>query len=131
MMPSQGIAKMNSAQKKIIVKDSDIHGHGVFALAPIAADETIELCTYLVIDDDDLQDANRLNDYLFNSPGAEGDYLLMMGHGMLYNHSDESNASWEIHDDNRFVRFYATKDIAAGEEIVHDYGSEYWETRQE
>ena len=122
---------MNSEIKKIIVKDSNIHGHGVFAILPIAKDETIERCTYLVIDDDDLQEANRLNDYLFDSPGAKGDYLLMMGHGMLYNHSDEANASWEIDDDNRFVRFYATKDIAAGQEIVHDYGSDYWDTRKE
>ena len=122
---------MNSEDKKIIVQDSTIHGHGVFALVPIAKDDTIERCTYLVIDDDDLQEANRLNDYLFNSPGAEGDYLLMMGHGMLYNHSTQANASWEIDDDNRFVRFYATQDIAAGEEILHDYGDEYWDTRKE
>ncbi|MGC6518176.1 MAG: SET domain-containing protein-lysine N-methyltransferase [Candidatus Puniceispirillaceae bacterium] len=121
---------MDSEVKKICVKDSSIHGHGVFALAAIAAGETIERCTYLVIDDDDLQEANRLNDYLFNSPGAEGDYLLMMGHGMLYNHSKEgANASWEIDDDNRFVRFYATKDIQQGAEILHDYGDEYWQTR--
>ena len=96
---------MDSEIKKIQVKDLQIHGHGVFALVDIAKDETIEKCTYLVIDDDDLQEANRLNDYLFNSPGAEGDYLLMMGHGMLYNHSEDgANASWEIDDDNRFVR---------------------------
>lgn len=123
---------MESHLKKIHVQDSDIHGHGVFALVSIAEGETIERCTYLVIDDDDLQEANRLNDYLFNSPGAEGDYLLMMGHGMLYNHSQsEANASWEIDDDNRFVRFYATKTIEAGAEILHDYGDEYWETRKD
>ena len=122
---------MESHLKKIHVQDSSIHGHGVFALVPIAEGETIERCAYLVIDDDDLQEANRLNDYLFNSPGAEGDYLLMIGHGMLYNHhKDDANASWEIDDDNRFVRFYATKSIAAGAEILHDYGDEYWDTRK-
>ena len=122
---------MDSLTKKIAVKDSSIHGHGVFALVPIAEGETIERCTYLVIDDDDIKDANRLNDYLFNSPGEEGDYLVMMGHGMLYNHGEPSNAAWEIDDDNRFVRFYATSDIAAGDEILHDYGTEYWDTRKE
>ena len=122
---------MNSDKQKIIVKDSDIHGHGVFALVPIANGETIERCTYLVIDDDDLQEANRLNDYLFDSPGAVGDYLLMMGHGMLYNHSTVANASWEIDDDNRFVRFFATADIGVGDEILHDYGTAYWDTRKE
>ena len=122
---------MESAIKKIQVKDSSIHGHGVFAISAIPNGETIERCTYLVIDDDDLKEANRLNDYLFNSPGADGDYLLIMGHGMLYNHDDKANAAWEIDDDNRFVRFYATRDIAAGEEILHDYGREYWDTRKE
>ena len=122
---------MDSLTKKIAVKDSPIHGHGVFALVPIAEGETIERCTYLVIDDDDIKDANRLNDYLFNSPGAEGDYLVMMGHGMLYNHGEPANAAWEIDDDNRFVRFYATSDIAAGDEILHDYGTDYWDTRKE
>jgi len=122
---------MESPFKKIKVQDSSIHGHGVFAISAIANGETIERCTYLVIDDDDLKEANRLNDYLFNSPGAEGDYLLIMGHGMLYNHDDKPNAAWEIDDDNRFVRFYATRDISEGEEILHDYGAEYWDTRKE
>ena len=84
---------MESQLKKIYVQNSPIHGHGVFALEPIAEGETIERCTYLVINDDDLQEANRLNDYLFNSPGAEGDYLLMMGHGMLYNHHKDDAQS--------------------------------------
>ena len=58
---------------------------------------------YIVIDDDDLQEENRLNDYLFTSPDAATDYLVVMGCGMLYNHSDKANASWEVDEtDNRF-----------------------------
>ena len=53
---------------KIIVKESSIHGLGVFARQDIAAGETLERCAYIVIDDDDLQEVNRLNDYLFTSP---------------------------------------------------------------
>ena len=117
---------------KIIVKESPVHGLGVFAAVDLAAGDTLERCTYIVIDDDDLQEENRLNDYLFTSPDSVTDYLVVMGCGMLYNHSDKANASWEVDEtDNRFLRFYADRDIKAGEEIFHDYGSEYWSTRAE
>ena len=117
--------------RKIEVQDSPLHGLGVFATAPIAKGEVIELCPYIVIDDDDLQEANRLNDYLYNSPDRVGDYLCVMGFGMLYNHGNPANAEWQIDDDNRFVRFSALCDIEAGAEIVDDYGEEYWDTRKE
>jgi len=116
--------------QKIRVGDSPIHGQGVFAQVDIKAGEVIERCPYLVIDDDDLAEENRLNDYLFTSPDAATDYLVIMGYGMMYNHSSDANAEWEIDDDNRFVRFSATKDIAAGDEIFQDYGEEYWKTRE-
>ena len=109
-----------------------MHGLGVFATQDLAAGDTLERAPYIVIDDDDLQEVNRLNDYLFTSPDDPGDYLVVMGYGMLYNHSDQANASWEVDEtDNRFLRFYADRDIKAGEEIFHDYGSEYWSTRAE
>ena len=117
---------------KIIVKESSIHGLGVFARQDITAGETLERCAYIVIDDDDLQEVNRLNDYLFTSPDDPNDYLVVMGCGMLYNHASPPNAKWEVDEtDNRFLRFYADCDIGAGEEIFHDYGEEYWTTRAE
>ena len=115
---------------KITVRESPTHGLGVFALQDIAAGETLELCPYIVIDDDDLQEANRLNDYLFTSPDDPNDYLVVMGCGMLYNHGEPGNAKWAVDEtDNRFLRFYADSDIRAGEELFHDHGEEYWTTR--
>ena len=52
-----------------------------------------------MIDDDDLAEANRLQDYLFTSPDQPGDYLCVLGYGMMYNHSIP-NAEWEIDDDD-------------------------------
>ena len=115
---------------KIEVRDSPLHGLGVFACDDIRKGEVIERCSYLVIDDDDLQEINRLNDYLFTSPDVKTDYLVMLGCGMLYNHGTPANAEWQIaDDDNRFVEFTALMDIRAGDEILHDYGSEYWDSR--
>ena len=115
---------------KLKIQNSPLHGLGVFAAYDIVKGEVIERCPYIVIDDDDLQEANRLNDYLYNSPDRVGDYLCVMGFGMLYNHGNPANAEWQIDDDNRFVRFTALNDISAGDEIVHDYGDEYWDTRK-
>ena len=116
----------------IEVGDSEIHGHGVFATRKIAKCAIIERCPYIVIDDDDVAEANRLQDYLFTSPDEEGDYLCVLGYGMVYNHSDSPNAEWEIDDDDiRFVRFIALREIKKGEEILHSYGQEYWTTRKE
>ena len=109
---------------------SPVHGQGIFATRPIAKGEVIERCPYIVIDDDDLADANRLQDYLFTSPDQPGDYLCVLGYGMMYNHSDTPNAEWEIDDDDiQFVRFTALQPISEGDEIFQNYGEEYWTTR--
>ena len=103
----------------VFIKNSHLHGQGVFARHKIAKGIVIEKCPYIVIDDDDLAESNRLQDYLFSSPSQSGDYLCVLGYGMIYNHSDTPNAEWEIdEDDNRFVRFTALRSIAEGEEIL-------------
>ena len=92
----------------------------------------MELCPYIVIDDDDLKKNRRLFDYVFTSPQDENDYLCVLGYGMLYNHSYKPNVEWRIlEEDNRFIAFEAIKNIKVGDEIVHDYGKGYWETRKE
>ena len=123
-------SRRETPESRIVVGDSSIHGQGVFAAVDIAKGEVVERCPYIVIDDDDLRDENRLNDYLFTSPDAATDYLVVMGYGMMYNHSDDANSEWEIDTDNRFVLFTAKRDISAGEEIFQDYGEEYWRTRE-
>ena len=118
-------------QLRIAVQDSPLHGLGVFACVDFAKDSVIERCFYLVIDDDDLQEINRLNDYLFTSPDVKSDYLCVLGCGMIYNHGTPPNAEWQIaDDDNRFIEFTALHDIRAGDEILHDYGEDYWNSRK-
>ena len=114
----------------IIVKDSALHGLGVFARIDFKPGDVIERCPYLVLDDDDLHEINRLNDYLFTSPDNKDDYLCVLGCGMIYNHGSSPNAEWQIDDDNRFICFTAMSVIRSGEEILHDYGSEYWDSRR-
>ena len=122
---------LKKSQMRIAVQDSPLHGLGVFACVDFAKDSVIERCFYLVIDDDDLQEINRLNDYLFTSPDVKSDYLCVLGCGMIYNHGTPPNAEWQIaDDDNRFIEFTALEDIRAGDEILHDYGEDYWNSRK-
>ena len=122
---------LEKSQMRITVQDSPLHGLGVFACVDFAKDSVIERCFYLVIDDDDLQEINRLNDYLFTSPDVKSDYLCVLGCGMIYNHGTPPNAEWQIaDDDNRFIEFTALHDIRAGDEILHDYGKDYWNSRK-
>ena len=122
---------LGKAQMRIAVQDSPLHGLGVFACVDFAKGSVIERCFYLVIDDDDLQEINRLNDYLFTSPDVKSDYLCVLGCGMIYNHGAPPNAEWQIaDDDNRFIEFTALHDIRAGDEILHDYGEDYWNSRK-
>ena len=114
------------------VAKSKIHGLGVFADKDYSVGDTIELCPYLVTDDSDIGDKSILHNYVFQSPNEDSDeYLIPLGLAMIYNHSLEPNAEWEIHDDNNFVRFKALKTISKGEEIFHNYGEEYWESRND
>ncbi|MFP3721620.1 SET domain-containing protein, partial [Niallia circulans] len=49
---------------------------------------------------------------------------VVLGYGMLFNHSYEPNATYEINFDKHTFDYYAYKDIKAGEEILINYNGE-------
>lgn len=113
------------------IQDSNIHGHGVFADRDYIQGEVIELCPYLFASESDIGDTCILHNYMFYSPYEEDtDFMVVLGLGMIYNHSSIPNAEWEIcEEDDRFIKFFALQDIKQDQEIVHDYGEGYWESR--
>jgi len=114
------------------IADSKIHGHGVFADKKYSKGDTIEFCPYLIIGEDDISETSILHDYLFGSPYEnDTNFYAPLGFGMVYNHSSNPNAEWELCDsDDRFIKFFALKNIERYEEILHDYGTDYWESRK-
>ena len=49
---------------------------------------------------------------------------VVLGYGMLFNHSYEPNATYEINFDKHTFDYYAYKDIKASEEILINYNGE-------
>ncbi|MFN2613036.1 MAG: SET domain-containing protein-lysine N-methyltransferase [Solirubrobacterales bacterium] len=102
-------------------------GRGVIAAAEIASGETIEICPALAVNPGDA--TGLLLDYIVDpGDGSEG-AVLLLGYGVLYNHSEHPNAEYVYLADDAYA-FEALRDIATGEEITISYGEEWWETRE-
>src|SRR3954452_11825939 len=70
-------------------------GRGVSATRRFAKGEVIEACPTVEVAEGDV--TGRLNDYVFASV-TDGDVLLVLGYGMLYNHSPNPNVQY-VQDD--------------------------------
>ena len=114
---------------KVLVKESPIHGLGVFCFLPISEGELIEECPIFKLPIEKGQSSPLLIDYRFNWPqGNEWEeQVLSWGYGSLYNHSETPNAHWVSDIDRRTFKFIANRDISPGEEIFVWYGDmNYW-----
>jgi hypothetical protein len=117
--------------KKVVQNGSGVavgegrHGRGVFATRAFGQGEVVESCPTVELADADV--SGRLNDYVFSSVN-EGDVLLVLGLGMLFNHSPEPNLEY-IQEDASTIVFQTVRKVRRGEELTIDYGEEWWETR--
>ena len=68
----------------------------------------------------------KLEDYYFD---AKGKYALFTGFGIIYNHSDEPNATYTLSIKKSIATIKATKTIHKGEEIFVSYGEDWFSSR--
>ena len=104
------------------VDNSAVHGRGVFAGRRFVEGELVEACPVLVFPADEVEylEQTALRGYYYEWD-EEGGVGLALGLGSLYNHSATPNARTEVDCDEGFVRYFARRDIEAGEEITIDY----------
>jgi uncharacterized protein len=113
-----------AARKGLVVRDGP-RGRGVFADRSFAEGEVVEVCPTVEIS----EGGGDLADYLFESTN-EGYFLVVLGFGMLYNHSSEPNLDYYQGDDSA-LEFVAQRRIDRGEELTISYGAEWWSARDE
>jgi len=106
---------------KTEVRESPIHGHGLFAIAPIAKDEIVAIKGGHIINREQLREITpklgpveiQIGDDLFIAPVTQEEREA----SMLYsNHSCDANLGLRGE-----ITFVALRDIRAGEELTHDW----------
>ena len=107
----------------IIVKESPIHGLGVFAISDIPKDTLIEECHYIVLKNRFRQLDKVLQKYVFSYPKRKSQSAIGFGFASIYNHSEEPNIEFEY--DNDKLIFTSLRDIKKGEELCHCYSSSF------
>jgi hypothetical protein len=101
------------------------NGRGVFATRRFIKGQLVERCPTVEVDDSEV--TGRLGDYVYTSVN-EGDVLLVLGYGMLYNHSGNPNVEY-AQDEPSLISFWAARTVTPGEELTIDYGARWWKTR--
>ena len=97
---------------------------GVFAKRDIAKGELIHEAPVIAYPNEAHEhiEKTRLADYAFEY--GINHSCLLLGYGMLFNHSYTPNATYDINFDNHTFEFYTYKDVKAGEELLINYNGE-------
>lgn len=97
---------------------------GVFATIDIAKGKLIHEAPVLPYPNQEhvFIEKTMLADYVFEY--GKNHTAILLGYGMLFNHSYEPNATYDINFENHTFDFYAYRDIKAGEEILINYNGE-------
>ena len=107
----------------IEVKQSAIHGRGVFARQKIRKGELIEKSPIILLDktERELLQLTSLFGYYFVLKNDKTPAALGLGLSSLYNHSYNANAFYAINIKKAIIIFKSVADINAGEEITINY----------
>jgi SET domain-containing protein len=99
-------------------------GRGVFAGRAFRAGEVIEVCPVipLPVGTDEAALPGELPRYIFKWGNGDEALAIVLGYGSIYNHSTDPNAYFAPRTARREMVFRAARRIAAGEQILVDYG---------
>lgn len=97
---------------------------GVFATQDITKGELIHEAPVIPFPNEQHEfiEKTLLADYVFEY--GINHTAILLGYGMLFNHSYKPNARYDISFENHTFNFYAYTDIKAGDEILINYNGE-------
>ena len=108
----------------------DGRGRGLVSTQHLNANAIILSCP-CIEDETRAFESSVAIDYVFEHPDKEGRSVLPFGMCALANHSDDANSTWDFHEQASPPLMYlrATRPIRPGEEILINYGPNYWSSR--
>jgi SET domain-containing protein len=107
---------------KVEVRESPLHGMGVFAIKSIEEGEVIEVSYCILIPLSEYKRNETVGKYFFTSPTPQR-IAMPLGCAMIYNHSPYPNLEYSFLSKD-IIEFVASKPIKVGEEICHRYCEE-------
>ena len=122
--------------KNIEIRESSVHGLGVFATQDIPIHTCFEISPVVIFDRSLMQDwldmydeRHILNEYLFQSYDKQ--HAVVLGFGSIYNHSAFPNAFYRWRECEKFpaMEFWSKRAIVKNEEIFVKY-THYSDTLQ-
>ena len=118
---------LNPTAGGVEVRNSPIHGRGVFATKNINKGDVIEVAPVVkTVRDRDLTGESLLRKYDIKFDDVN--HAIMLGYASIYNHADDNNAEWGFTSPDDLT-ITATKFIHKGAEIFVNYGGDFWDHR--
>ncbi|MCO5143493.1 MAG: SET domain-containing protein-lysine N-methyltransferase [Oligoflexia bacterium] len=116
----------------LYLKKTKEKGWGVYCSKRITKGKVFETCPIIYLPRKLIHkfSGTPVDSYRFEYYGNTT--ALVLGYGSLYNHSKkQANCDYRINRKSKTFSFYATKDIPADTEILHDYNwdKDDYETR--
>ncbi|MBB2144474.1 SET domain-containing protein-lysine N-methyltransferase [Pedobacter sp. LMG 31464] len=107
----------------IEVKESPLHGRGVFAKNRITKGSLIEQAPVIFLSNDEKETLRftKLFHYYFLLGNSEKQAAFAFGYASFYNHSPEANAFYTFSRKRNTLNIYAYQTIEAGYEITINY----------
>jgi hypothetical protein len=119
--------KRNYNTSHLEIRQSIIHGKGVFSKTIFKAGRLIEEAPIILIDNagKDLLHHSLLYHYYFLVNNPVTPVAMGLGYSALYNHSADANAQYCINLANLSISIKACKKIIVGEEITINYNGRH------
>lgn len=106
-----------------VISDGEFN-RGVFATRDIAKDELIHVAPVVPYPNEQHKHIEQtiLEDYVYEY--GKNHTAIVLGYGMLFNHSYTPNADYRIDFSKHVFEYFAYKDIKKGEEILINYNGD-------
>ncbi len=127
LAPDSPVASIQPPQ--VSMRDTcSARGRGIFAERRFMTGELVETAPVMLLHIDYQALPDEIKCYVFNwgklcDLGSA--HALALGYGSLYNHDNPANLRYEADPANQALRFIATRDIAAGDELTINYNSPF------